>query len=327
MDDVPRLLPAEPVRFMDQFRAYLRAQNLAYKTEKTYCYWVLQFIRFHNRRHPQDLGVVQVEAFLADLAVKRNVAVNTQRTALNALVCLFDKFLHKPLDELQFTYARRQRRVPVVFSHAEALAVLAHLQGNFLLMAQLMYGAGLRINECLRLRIKDVDFDMTVIVVRDGKGRKDRRTLLPEPCCQALLEQRDYVARLHQFDCGNGFGAVYLPHALAKKYPSAPRELAWQYLFPADELSLDPRTGLKRRHHIMDSTVQKHIRRAIRAAAVPKQASSHTFRHSFATRLLEGGYDIRTVQELLGHSDVKTTEIYTHVLNKGGRGVISPLEQ
>lgn len=326
MQDVRRPLPATPVRFLDQFRALIRAQNKAFKTEKTYVQWVKAFIYFHNKRHPKDMGVVEIEQFLEHLAVQENASRNTQKTALNALVFLYKQFFGLAEIKLSFQYAKQPQAIPVVFSHDEAMSVIAQLPAAYSLHAGLMYGAGLRISECGRLRVQDVDFSMNTLIVRRGKGDKDRVTMLPASLINALKDQISLVKLIHQRDISDGGGEVYLPNLLAKKYPSAARELAWQYLFPAKELSVDPRTGIRRRHHIMDSTVQRAVKNAIRAAGIHKKAGSHTFRHSFATRLLEQGYDIRTIQELLGHADVATTEIYTHVVKQGGKGVRSPID-
>lgn len=326
MQDVRRPLPATPVRFLDQFRALIRSQNKAFKTEKTYVYWVKTFIHFHNKRHPKDMGAVEVEKFLEHLAVQENASRNTQKTALNALVFLYKQFFGLAEFNLSFQYATQPQAIPVVFSHAEAMSVIAELPAAYGLQAGLMYGAGLRISECCRLRVKDVDFSMNTLIVRRGKGGKDRATILPASLVEALKSQLSLVELIHQRDISDGVGGVYLPNRLDKKYPSAPHELGWQYLFPAKELSVDPRTQVRRRHHIMDSTVQRAVKRAIRAVGINKKSGSHTFRHSFATRLLEQGYDIRTIQELLGHADVATTEIYTHVVKQGGNGVRSPVD-
>jgi len=326
MKDIPAAVPESPVRFFDKLRVFIRTEGLAYKTEQTYIQWIRRFILFHNKRHPEEMGVVEVKAFLDYLVVSRNVAANTQRTALNALVFLYKRFFNRDLSDIKIVRAKKQRRVPTVFSHQEAMAVINQLDGTYQLIVQMLYGCGLRINEALRLRIQDIDFDMSMIVVRAGKGNKDRRTLLPESLFTALALQLDYVRNLHRFDIGNGHGAVYLPYALSRKYPNAATDLSWQYLFPAENISLDPRSNTLRRHHIMDNTLQRHVKLAIQHAGIFKKSGCHTFRHSFATRLLEHGYDIRTIQELLGHTDVSTTEIYTHVLNRGGRGVVSPLD-
>ncbi len=326
MNDVPHRIPSTPVRFMDQLRASIRARNLAYKTEKTYCFWIKRYIRYHQLKQPKDMGPGHVEQFLHHLAVVENVNVNTQKTALNALAFLYNKFLDRPLGKLNISQAKSKRRVPVVFSHQEAVSVISHLKSPWKLIAEIMYGAGLLTSEAISLRIKDIDFDQRIIIVRFGKGGKDRRTLLPENLTNKLKEQVKSTSDLHQSDLVNGYGEVYMPFALARKYPSAAKSLAWQYLFPSSNLSKDPRSEAIRRHHVMDRSLQRNVKKSIEQCSIAKHANCHTFRHSFATRLLEQGNDIRTVQELLGHSDVKTTEIYTHVLNRGVLGVRSPLD-
>ncbi len=327
MRDIPLAINPKSHRFIDQLRMFIRAQNLAYSTEKTYIGWILDFIRFQNLKHPNDMGREEIEQYLNFLSVQRHCTKSTQRTALNALVFVFSKFLKRgDLGRFDYISAKRPPKIPTVFSHHEALLVINHLEGKFKLMAQLMYGTGLRISELLRLRIKDIDFEMNNIVVRSGKGGKDRITLLPSVLKKTLKDQIDLVAALHKQDLNDGYGEVYLPNALAKKYPSAPRQLAWQFLFPSGSISEDPRSGIKRRHHLDQSVLAKKIRSAIRMSNIHKKASSHTFRHSFATRLLENNYCIRTVQELMGHSDVTTTEIYTHVTKQGKAGVKSPVD-
>jgi len=326
MDDIPVPLPNKPVRLLDQLRQFIRSQNKAYKTEKTYIHWTKRYIFFHQKRHPKEMGADQLEQFLDHLSINENVSKNTQKTALNALIFLYHQFLGIKLRKLKYKYASKPTPIPVVFTHVEANAVINALSGQYKLHAQLMYGSGLRISECLRMRIKDLDFGMNVIIVRNGKGEKDRVTLLPQMLIPALKQQVSLVEILHKRDMEDGFGEVYLPHALSRKFPSAPKQMAWQYLFPANNLSTDPRTGKQRRHHVMDSTLQKSVKTAICYTKIYKKCGSHTFRHSFATRLLERGYDIRTIQELLGHSDVKTTEIYTHVVKHGAMGVLSPID-
>ena len=326
MDDIPKPIPENPTRFLDQVRHFMRAQNKAYKTERTYIYWIKRYIRFHNKQHPKDLRERHIEQFLAHLATQEDSAKNTQKTALNALIFLYRQFFNILKIDLQYQFAQKHTSIPVVFSDAEANAVITHLPAPYDINALLMYGSGLRISECCRLRVGDIDFEMNTIVVRVGKGGKDRITLLPQRLIERLKDQIIQVELLHKQDLQNGFGKVYLPHALAKKYPNAPIELGWQYLFPAQKISTDPRSKIRRRHHVMDATVQNAVKIAIRKTTIRKKCGSHTFRHSFATRLLESGDDIRTIQELLGHSDVKTTEIYTHVVKQGGKGVRSPID-
>ncbi len=325
-NDVPVTIPEKPVRLIDQVRALIRSRNMAYKTEQTYIHWILRYIRFHNKKHPKGLNERHVEAFLSHLAIQCNASKSTQRTALCALAFLYNGFLNQPLQNLNFRAASKPPKIPEVFNHQEALNVLSFIPEKYRLICQLMYGAGLRLNEALRLRVKDINFSMRYIVVRQGKGDKDRRTVLPNFCIDPLHQQINYVAALHQTDLINNEGEVYMPNALARKYPNAAKELGWQFLFPADNTAKDPRSDKIRRHHIMDRTVQKQVKRAVTEAAIHRHCTSHTFRHSFATRLLEKNYDIRTVQELMGHADVATTQIYTHVLDSRGIGVASPMD-
>ena len=325
-DDVPPPIPANPTQFIHQFRAFMRNQNKAWATERTYVLWVKRFIHFHNKKHPKKMGEAEIEAFLNDLAVHRHCSPATQATALNALVFLYKQFLGRELEELSYRPARQGRRVPVVFSEREVHAVISALEGDKKIMAMLMYGAGLRVSECVRLRIKDIDFERNEITLRGGKGNKDRLTVLPEAVVDPLEDQITFVTLLHKTDCAAGFGRVFMPNALARKYPGEAQSLRWQYVFPAPHRAVDPRDGAIKRHHRHQSYIQKAVKLAINQAGIKKHASCHTLRHSFATHLLERGYDIRTIQELLGHADVATTEIYTHVLNKGGRGVKSPVD-
>lgn len=326
MDDIPIAIRLVRRRFVDELRRSIRRRNLAYTTEKTYVHWIKVFIRFNRMRHPDTLGARHVDAFLSWMANERHASPGTQAIALNALVFLFEKHLERELGDLDFSRAKPRHRVPQVLTHAEALDIIGGMRGVTRLMIQIMYGSGLRQAECCSLRIKDVDFGMRELIVRGGKGRKDRRTVLPQSLETPLHIQIDAVRELHAADIGEGFGEVYLPHRLANKYPHAARETAWQFLFPSASIGADPRTGHMRRHHIHPSTVRRALKKAVRASGIPKPVTCHTFRHSFATRLLEKGYDLRTIQELLGHSNISTTEIYTHVLNKGGRGVISPID-
>jgi integron integrase len=315
-------------RLLDRLRAALRARHYSLRTEEAYVAWVRRYVLFHGKRHPDEMGEAEINAFLTDLAVAKKVAASTQNQALSALLFLYRDVLGKSIDSLgDVVRARRPARLPVVLSAGEVKAVLSCLDGTPRLVATLLYGSGLRLMEALRLRVKDVDFALNQILVRDGKGQKDRRTMLPaslvEPLRQHLLE----VKSLHDADLKSGLGETWLPDALTRKYPAASRQWAWQYVFPAPGLSTDPRTGRTGRHHLHETTIQKSVKEAVRKAGILKPASCHTFRHSFATHLLEGGYDIRTIQELLGHQDVTTTMIYTHVLNQaGGRGVRSPLD-
>jgi len=289
--------------------------------------WIKRFILFHGKRHPRDMGVQEVEQFLSHLAIAGHVAASTQSQALSALLFLYQQVLKQDIGWLDdVVRAKKPHRIPVVLTQDEVKAVLAHLSGTTWIMATLLYGAGLRLLECLRLRVKDVDFTYNQIVVRDGKGRKDRVTMLPQQVKVPLQRHLHDVQQLHAQDVQAGAGHVYLPYALERKYPNASREWIWQYVFPAARPSRDPRTGIIRRHHVHKLVLQRAVHAAVRKANIPKPASGHTLRHSFATHLLEAGYDIRTVQELLGHKDVSTTMIYTHVLNRGGRGVKSPAD-
>jgi integron integrase len=316
-----------PPRLLDQVRELIRIRHYSVRTEQAYVQWIRRFILFNGKRHPREMGASELTAFLSDLAVQRNVAASTQNQALHAILFLYRDVLkiNLPwLDEVQ--RAKRPQRLPVVFTREEVKALLARLEGTTWLMAMLIYGSGLRLLECLRLRVKDVDFHYKQLAVRDAKGQKDRVTMLPNSLIDPMRTHLARVHRLHENDLREGFGHVYLPTALAAKYPSADREWSWQYVFPSSRRSIDPRSGCERRHHAPEDALQRAVKQAIRDANIVKPGSVHTLRHSFATHLLESGYDIRTVQELLGHADVKTTMIYTHVLNRGGRGVVSPVD-
>lgn len=315
-----------PLRLLDQVRASLRRQHYAYTTERSYVDWIKRFILFHHKRHPAEMGSVEVEAFLTDLAIEHDVAASTQNQALSALLYLYKEVLRQPLEPIHALRAREPKRLPTVLTPFEVRRVLGALTGTHALMAQLLYGSGLRLMECVRLRVKDIDFGHHRIVVRQGKGAKDRYTLLPEAIMGPLQDQMGVIRRVHERDLKDGFGAVELPYALARKYPAAARTLGWQYLFAAERCTRDPRSGETRRHHLDPSGLQKAVAHAVREVGITRTAGCHTFRHCFATHLLEAGYDIRTVQELLGHQDVKTTMIYTHVLNRGGLAVRSPLD-
>jgi integron integrase len=314
-------------RLLDQVREAIRLRHYSYRTEQQYVAWIRRFILFHNRRHPRELGGPEIEAFLTYLAKDRNVASATQAQALAALLFLYRRVLNVALPWLDnVVRARRPKRLPVVLTRAEVRRVLSALEGHYLLIASLMYGSGLRLMESLRLRVKDIDIEKSVIVVRNGKGAKDRVTVLPETLRDPLRKQLDLVRRRDANARTRGFAGVELPHALERKYPSGHLELCWQYVFPATKPSCDPRTGVWRRHHVHEESVQREVKRAVRAAGIEKPASCHTFRHCFATHLIEAGADIRTVQELMGHASVKTTQIYTHVLNRGGIAARSPLD-
>jgi len=326
MDDIPVPIDTGSQRLIAQLRVRMRNRHLAYSTEKTYLYWIRAYIRFHKLRHPKDMGAEEVDRFLSWLAVKRRVSPRTQAVALNALVFLYHRFYQRELGQLAFTRPKKTLRIPQVLTHQEATGVISNMKHPFKLLILLLYGSGLRQMEACRLRVKDIDFGMNQIIVRDGKGSKDRRTILPVSVVPALQDQIETVRKLHTYDLERGFGEVYLPFALARKYPSAGTELCWQFLFPAGNISVDPSTKKERRHHIAPTWVRKKLKTALKESPVAKPVTLHTFRHSFATRLLERGYDLRTIQELLGHQDVSTTEIYTHVLKKGGKGVISPID-
>lgn len=319
---------AKTPRLLDQVRARLRLKHYSLRTEQAYVGWIRRFILANGKRHPRDMGVAEVEGFLSTLATHGQAAAGTQNQALSALLFLYREVLSIELPWMEtIVRAKRPQRVPVVLSRDEVTRLLAMMDGCFALMASLLYGSGLRLMECVRLRVKDVDFGLNQICVRDGKGGKDRHVPLPQRLRVALAAQIERAHLIHQQDLAAGHGAVWLPHALARKYPSAPREPGWQYVFPSGQLSRDPRGGELRRHHLDEAGLQRAVRAARLRAGIVKPATCHTLRHSFATHLLEAGQDIRTIQELLGHKDVATTQIYTHVLNRGGQGVLSPLDR
>jgi len=314
-------------KLLDQVRRAITARHYSYRTEKSYIGWIKRFIIFHGKRHPVQMGEAEITAFLSALATQRRVSASTQSQALSALIFLYRAVLGREIDWIHgVVKAKRPVRLPVVLTRGEVRAVLNEMHGTPLLMASLMYGAGLRLLECARLRVKDVDFEMGEITVRDGKGGKDRVTMLPFTLKAELAAHVGRVKRFHDRDLRRGHVSVALPGAVARKYPRAEWEWGWQWVFPATRYYRDERTGHWRRHHLHESVVQRAVKEAVRASRIAKPASCHTFRHSFATHLLETGYDIRTIQELLGHSDVSTTMIYTHVLNRGGHGVKSPLD-
>jgi integron integrase len=329
-------LPASPPRgnpkLLDQVRDVIRRKHYSIRTEQTYTDWIRRFILFHGKRHPSEMAETEVTSFLTSLARDGNVAASTQNQALSALLFLYKEVLKQQIGWLDSVErAKKPARLPVVLTRDEVHKLFEHLHGTHRLMAGLLYGSGLRLMECVRLRVKDVDFGYLRITVRDGKGPKDRVTMLPTNLAERLEKHLHRVQVQHEEDLEAGFGSVYLPDALDRKFRGAAKEWCWQYVFPSSRLSIDPRAAkneetMKRRHHVEEGALQNAVKRAVRAAGINKPASCHTLRHSFATHLLENGYDIRTVQELLGHKDVSTTMIYTHVLNKPGIGVKSPLD-
>jgi integron integrase len=318
---------SQPPKLLEQLRVSLRVRHYSLRTEDAYVDWVRRFILFHGKRHPRDMGAPEVRAFLNHLAVDRHVAPSTQNQAKASLLFLYRNLLEVDLPWLsEVIQAKRQPRLPVVLTPGEVRTLLDQMEGGMALVARVLYGTGMRLMEGLRLRVKDVEFDRREIVVRDGKGGKDRVTMLPDCLVEPLRKHLDKVRALHERDLEEGFGEVYLPDALAEKVKAAPRAWGWQWVFPSSLRSVDPRSGATRRHHLQPESVQKAVRLAAHAGELVKPVSPHVLRHSFATHLLAGGHDIRTVQELLGHKDVATTMIYTHVLNRGGRGVLSPLD-
>ena len=318
---------SQPVTLLERVREAIRYKHYSIRTERAYVEWVRRFVLFHGRRHPRDMGADEVRAFLGHLAGELKVAASTHHQALSALLFLYREVLGVELPWLDdLLRPKKPQRRPVVLSHGEVERLLAVLEGTHALMARLIYGSGMRLMECVRLRVKDMDFERGELLVRDGKGAKDRETVLPASLVPALRGHLQRVRALWEGDRAAGRAGVYLPEALARKYPAAPREWGWFWVFPARDLSVDPRRGIERRHHTHEQALQRAIKRGLAAAGIAKPASTHTLRHSFATHLLQAGYDIRTVQELLGHADVSTTMIYTHVLNRGGRGVVSPVD-
>jgi len=322
------IVPNPKLKLLDQVREVMRLRHYSIRTEHCYCDWIRRYVKFHQMRCREDLngGTGKVEMFLSDLAVNGQVAASTQNQAFNALLFLYRDVLHQPFENVQAVRADRPQRVPVVLTVEEAKKVIFSLSGMPQLVVKLLYGSGLRLLECLRLRVKDIDFGMKQLTVRDGKGAKDRYTVLPESVIPVLKEQLQKVELMHGEDLRQGYGSVYLPGALDRKYPRAAQEWRWQYAFPARGLSLDPRSGQTRRHHLDEATIHKAIKAATARVGIAKRVSSHTFRHSFATHALQRGADIRTIQELLGHEDLATTMIYTHVLQQGGCGMKSPLD-
>lgn len=314
-------------KLLTSLRTEIRRRNYSYRTEQAYCNWVVRYVKYHKLTHPQKLNEKHVVNFLNYLATNRNVAASTQNQALCAIVFMYKHVLDIPLEKLEnLKRAKKYKTLPVVLTEDEAKRVLFYMGGISSLIVRIMYGSGLRISEALRLRIKDLDFGYRQILVRSGKGAKDRITMMPEMLVQPLKSQVLLCKKVHNKDLSNGMGRTILPGALSVKYPNADHEFGWQYLFPSRNRQKDPRTGFVHRYHISETTVQRAIKIAVKKASIKKNVTSHTFRHSFATHLLRSGYDIRTVQELLGHQNVETTMIYTHVLNKGGFGVKSPLD-
>lgn len=320
-------MPEPAPKLLDQVRHILRTKHYSIRTEEAYTDWIKRFILFHHKQHPQTLNSPDIEAFLTHLAVDQRVAASTQDQALSAVLFLYREVLRQellyPIDAVR---AKQPTHLPTVLSKAEVSRLLSRLSDPYELMAKLLYGCGLRLMECVRLRVKDVDFDQHQIVIRSGKGQKDRDTLLPDSLIAPLQRQLRYAKALHDNDLERGYGRVHLPFALERKYPNANREWGWQYVFPSHKLSPDPRAGQMRRHHLDETGLQKAVKAAARAAGIDKPVGCHTLRHSFATHLLEAGYDIRTIQELLGHRSVQTTMIYTHVIKRGGLAVRSPLD-
>jgi integron integrase len=313
--------------FLSQVRDAIRLRHYSIRTEEAYVDWAKRFILFHHKRHPKDMGEKEVGEFLTHLAVEGEVAPSTQNQALNALVFLYRVVLERPLGGISgVVRAKRPKKLPVVLTSKEIKRVLQNLEGVHWLIGCLLYGSGLRLLEAMRLRVKDIDFDYRTVTVRDGKGAKDRVVTLADDLLTPLQRHLGVVRTTHEKDLAGGFGEVYLPYALGRKYPNAGKEWTWQYVFPAGERSVDPRSGVERRHHLGEQSVQRAVKHAVRKAGIHKPASCHSLRHSFATHLLERGADIRTVQEQLGHNDVRTTQIYTHVLNRGGSAVVSPLQ-
>ena len=328
MDIQNKFRPNPDLKLMDQVREVMRYHHYKYRTEQTYCDWITRYIKFHNcQMHPRDMDKFEIEAFLSHLAVELKVSASTQRQALNAIVFLYTKVLDLPVaNEIGHVRAKQQRRPPVVLTKSEVQQVFMQMQGDHLLMSKMLYGCGLRLMECIRLRIQDLDFGQSLVYIRDGKGGKDRVVVFPQSIREDLQVRVDRVKKTHDEDILQGHGHVYIPEALSRKYPNAAQEFRWQYVFPAKKLSTDPRSGVIRRHHVLESGLQKAVKIAVDRVGITKRATCHTFRHSFATHLLENGVNIRIVQELMGHADVKTTEIYTHVMEKDIAGIASPLD-
>jgi len=329
MENKPKFHPNPKLKLMDQVKEVLRYHHYAYRTEQTYCQWILRYIHhFGGKTHPRYLGARDIEAFLSHLATEAKVTGTTQRQALNAIVFLYKNVMDIPLDgEIAPARSKRLTSPPTVLTQIEVQRLLATMEGKTALMAKLLYGSGLRLMECIRLRVQDVDFGQNLLFIRGGKGGKDRTTMLPQNLRDEMQTQIKAVKSLHHKDLEAGFGEVYIPEALARKYPNASRETGWQWVFPAKLLSRDPRSGKEMRHHVLESALQKAVKRAAQEAKIDKRVGCHTLRHSFATHMLENGTNIRVLQELLGHADVKTTEIYTHVMARDIRNLQSPLDR
>ena len=329
MENKKKFRPDPRLKIMEQVRQVLRYHHYAYRTEKSYCDWIVRYIKFHHSKiHPQNMGKKEIDAFLSHLAADRKVAASTQRQALNAIIFLYRDVLDKPIEgQIASVKAKKHVRPPVVMTKLEVQRVLAEMKGTHLLMAKTLYGSGLRLMECIRLRVKDLDFERNLVYLRAAKGGKDRTTVFPKSIQDEMRYHIDKLKRLHDEDLSQGYGGVYLPNALSRKYPNAEKEFRWQYVFPAKKLSQDPRSGVIRRHHVLESGLQKAVKVAVERAGIMKRVSCHTFRHSFATHMLENGVNIRVIQELMGHADIKTTEIYTHVMEKDLSVVLSPLDE
>ncbi len=321
--------PNPDLKLLDQVRQVLRYHHYRYRTEQTYCDWIIRYIKYHDcRKHPREMGKSEIESFLSHLASDLKVSASTQRQALNAIIFLYKQVFDMPVAEnIGHIRVKKYNRPPVVMTKSEVRHVFAQMKDNHLLMARMLYGCGLRLMECIRLRIQDLDFGRSLVYLRDAKGGKDRVTIFPKSVQEDMQLRVENVKRIHAEDLAQGFGNVYIPEALSRKHPNASREFRWQYVFPAKRLSNDPRTaGVMHRHHILESGLQKAVKTAVNRAGITKRATCHTFRHSFATHMLENGVNIRTVQDLMGHADVKTTEIYTHVMEKDISVVSSPLD-
>jgi integron integrase len=328
MSDITTFYKPSDSPLLNQVRQIIRLNHMSRSTEKNYLYYILDYIDFHNKRHPQEMGIDEIRGYLSHLATHKNVAASTQNIALSALLFLYQQVLKSDLPDIDnIERVRRPKRLPVVLTRNEVQEILAIADGVEGLFLQLLYGTGMRLMEGLRLRVRDVDFDRKEIIIRDGNGEQDRITMLPEKLTEPLRQQLAFAQALHKIDLSIGLGEVELPYALAVKYPDAATDWCWQYIFPSPTRSIDSQTGRKRRHHLSEDRIQRAMKKALKKAEIDKNATPHTLRHSFATHLLENGYDIRTVQELLGHKDVQTTMVYTHVLNRGGKGVISPLDR